>query len=315
MDKSKLKIALAEAAMTIGTSPMARSAFAQIITEVINPVHLSLNAISSFMNVRTVPAGTVVEGRVRTTLPVRVFVPGTEHLADQIFTRNIYQMQTEELISKIRYPLRELQRGDIVTVDSLRQEMSKAIIDEFVAKAFSLLSTVWVPYTHSLWGSFYTDASATGITEEILDTAVEQVLKSSSSVRGIIGTRAALYPLYKTGGVVEHTVGGDTTVLGIPNILEEWKRDGKISRFHGNTLVELPQVYRKAAGNYDVPLLPDQYILVVGAEAGEFILQGDFETQEHVDTSIEPPDYSLAMWRRYGMLVNQPESVAIIKIK
>jgi hypothetical protein len=149
---------------------------------------------------------------------------------------------------------------------------------------------------------------------------IENVLDKAGTVRSIIGTRKALMPIYKFAGLVElpvtHSLGGSTTpnIAVIQTILEEWRRSGRVSSFRGIPLIELPQIYERTADNFDKKLIREDMILVIGDRAGEIITYGGIETFEHTDTSVEPAEYSLALMRGWGMIVDFPENIGVIKI-
>jgi hypothetical protein len=311
MNKAEIMKALASAAKEVGATPGVRSAFAQVITESIEPNHLSFDILSSFMPTRTLNPGDQLSRRVRKGVPVRTFVPGTNHLADQIAVRDVMVHAIDQIVAKVRYSLWEIQRGELGTMDTFRQDMQNAMIDEIVGRAFTLLSTVWTSFNG---GSNYTNATSTGLTKANLTDAMEVVLRRAGSIKAVVGARAALLPLYEDMGIVTHTISSTTTVIGLQNILEQWTRSGRISEFKGAPLVELPQIYKRDLNGYDTALIPEDKVIVVGDNAGEFVLYGGVESWEHVDTSIEPPDYSLAMMRGFGIIVDRPENIAVIKV-
>lgn len=293
-----------------------KSAFAEVITEVVNPNHISLEVLNLFMNTRSLAAGSQIVKRVRTGLPVYTMVPGTRHMASQIAQRSVMTYNIDFVISSVLFDWYELQRGEVATAADLMNEMQSAIIDEFVSRAFTLLASVWNPYTNSVTGSHYYDASATGLSEDILTSGMEKVLAHAGGIRAIVGTRAALLPIYQNIGIVDHTHSDGTTKtsIGIESILSEWKRVGRVSTYKGTRIVELPQIFKNTADGYYDKLMPDNKVLIVGDDAGEFILYGDAEVQEHKDTSIEPPVYKLSTWRGYGMMVDRPENLAVIEV-
>lgn len=130
----------------------------------------------------------------------------------------------------------------------------------------------------------------------------------------IVGSRAALLPIYGAAGVHEVTISGTTTPLGIPSILEEWKRTGRVSTYKGVALVELPQIFKQTKGALETKLIPDTSVLVMGDNAGEAILYGDSEFQESYNLNIEPADYTMAVWRQFGMIVDRPERMCVIRV-
>lgn len=317
MMNEKHKAALASVAATAGRSADGRpSAFAELITESINPNHVTLGILDAFMNTRALKAGDVLTKRVRTGVPVYTMVPGTRHMASQVFARDVMTYALDTIIAKIQYDWYQVQSGEIADISELRQEMSSALIDEVVSRAFTMLSTVWTPYTNSVTGSHYYNATG-GLTESILTNGMEKVVTHAGSIRSIVGSRAALLPIYNTLGIVDHVHSSDSstkTTIGIESILSDWKRNGVVSTFKGVRLIELPQVFKNTADGYYDKLIPDDYVIIIGDNAGEFITYGDVMSQENTDMSIEPPVYTLALWRQYGMIVDYPERIAVIKV-
>ncbi len=318
MDREQLKKSLAEVASTAALPAPGKelSALAELIVETINPNHISLEIFNAFMPTRTLNVGDQLVKRVNTTgFPVRTMVPGTEHLSDPFYPpRLVVNYALDRIIAKMRMNLWELRRGELGTLDTFRAEMESGMIDELVARVYTLLSTVWNGTTSR---SNYVDATSTGLTTTILDNMIETVLYRAGSVRAIVGSRAALLPIYKMGGVVEilPTNSQNTNgVIPLYDILSEWRRTGRLAQFRGIPLIEIPQIFRRTYNNYDTPLVDMTRVLVIGDNAGEIVLYGGTETQESTDLTTEPGDYVLAMWRQYGMIVDMVENIGVIKV-
>lgn len=60
-------------------------------------------------------------------------------------------------------------------------------------------------------------------------------------------------------------------------------------------------------------LIPDEYIVIVGENAGEIKLFEGFETQDYTDFTVQPADYVLHGWQAYGMLIDAPEKIAVFR--
>lgn len=317
MDRSELQRALAEVAPTAGAAGEGRnSAFAELIVESIDPQHITLEIFNAFLPTRTLNVGDQLVKRVRRTgHPVRTMVPGTTHLSDPFYPpRETVNYMIDYIIAKTGMSVWELRRGELGTLEQFRAEMESALIDELVARVYSLLAQVWDGTTSR---TNFVDATATGLTTNILDGMIETVLYKAGSVRAIVGTRAALLPIYRTGGIVEvqPSFSQNTNgVIGLQEILTEWRRTGRLASFRGIPLVELPQVFKRDANGFDVPLIDTSRVLVIGDNAGEIVLYGGVESQEHTDTSIEPPHYTLAIWRAYGLIVDAMENIGVIKV-
>lgn len=317
MDREQLKKSLAEVAGNAGVlTATGRSAFADLIVETINPNHITLEVFNAFMPVRQLNVGDQLVKRIsRTGFPVRTMVPGSEHLSDPFYpSRLSVNYAIDHLIAKMRMNLWELRRGELGTIEEFRSQMESALIDELVARVYTLLSTIW-DGAHSRTN--YVDATSTGLTTTILDNMVETVLYRAGSVRAIVGSRAALLPIYKLGGIVEITPAVNTNTNGViplQDILLEWRRTGRLAQYRGIPLIEIPQIFRRTVEQYDTPLIDMTRVIVIGDNAGEIALYGGTETQESTDFSTEPGDYVFAMWRAYGMIVDMVENIGVIKV-
>ena len=319
MNRDELTKALAAVAKDAGSSPAGRSAFAELIIETIQPNRLTLDLFSAFLPTRSLNVGDSLVKRTSTYgLPVRTMVPGTNHPADQVaLPRETYTYNIDYIIAKVRYSLWQLQRGEIVTVDSLKSEMQAAMIDELVTRITNLIASTWTSVNTP---SNYVTVS-TAVTETALENMMETVLLYTGNIRAIVGTRAALLPVYKFAGLYEQvkllsSTSTDSTpnVIPINSILEEWRLTGRIKSFRGAPLIELPQVFKRTYDGYDTKLIDDTKIMVIGDNAGEAVLYGGTEFQDSTDFTTEPPEYTMAMWRGFGCIIDNPYGIGIIKI-
>jgi len=316
MDRKEIQVALAEVLPTIKDAVGGKkTAFAQVITESIEPNRLTMDALQMFgMPVRQLNVGDRLEKKVRRIgFPVRTMVPGSTHLSDPIYPpRDIMTYNLDTIIAKMRQSVWELQNGELGTVETFRNEMASALVDEIISRTFNLVASVWNGTTSK---TNYVDATSTGLTTTIADNMIETVSYRAGSVRTIIGSRSALLPLYKANAIVEVTdSNGDPVVIGVQSMLEEWRRTGKLGLYRGIPIVELPQIYKRTADGFDTPLLPMDKVVFLGDRTGDIILYGGTETQENTDYNTEPAEYSLAMWRSYGLMVDYPENIGVVKV-
>jgi hypothetical protein len=245
-------------------------------------------------------------------------VPGTEHLADQVVPpREVLTYAIDTIITKVRYSLWELQRGELFTIDSLRQEMQNALVDELVSRFYNLIGSVW---NSTDTPSNYATV-ATAVTESVLEDMIETVLAQAGTIRAIVGTRKALLPVYKFAGLYEQvkllsntSVDSNPNVIPIDSILEQWRNSLRITSFRGIPLVELPQIFKRTFDGFDTKLVREDLIEVIGDSAGEAILYGGVDFYDHTDTRTEPPSYAMAASRSFGCIIDYPERVGIIKI-
>lgn len=309
--------ALKAVASRAGLGDEQRSAFAQLIVETIEPNRITLDLFSSFLPVRSLGYGDQLVKRVRNRgLPVRTMVPGVEHIADQFLgDKEIYTYQLDTMIVKIGYSLWEIRRGEVGSLEQFRREMSSALIDNLVSRVWNLIATVW--NASNTPNNYATVAGQ--VDEATIQNMIETVIDEAGQVRAIVGTRKALDPLYRIAGIVEHivtggTAPGNTHVLQVQSILEEWRRTGRVTTWRGIPLIELPQILEHTADNYDKKLIREDLILVIGDTAGEIVVYGDLETQENVNKMVEPATYTLAMWQSWGMIIDEPKRIGIIQI-
>ena len=294
------------------------SAYAEMIVETIEPQRVALQLFTDlFMPTRVLNPGDILVKRIEPRdVPVRVMVPGTKHLAWQLPPPSeVMSFGIDYLIAKVSYNMWQLRRGEVGDTLALQQRLYDALMDELVSRVIQLLSSVW-----SAGNTPDNFASVSTLNDAAIEGMVENVLRTAGSVRAIVGTRRALFPIYKFAGVFEHTVSGGTSptntqVVGIQSVLDEWSRTNRLGSFRGIRLVELPQVFKRGPGaDYAKPLLPEDIILIIGDNAGEIILYGPTETQEHFDTSVEPPAYTLSLYQGFGMIVDYPERIGVIRL-
>lgn len=315
MDRIELQRAYAEAAKTIGNTPGRNSAMAETILELVNPSHLSLDIFSSFMPVRTLNPGDSVQRRVRKgKYRVYTMSPGSHHLTSATNFLDQYAYNFDRLIAGTSYNLWEIQSGDIGTVENMRTELEADIVDDIVSRVFTLLGTLW---SAALTPNNYADASSGGITATVLDAMIENVVREAGTVRAIVGTRAALLPIYRFAGYVEYALTGTgTDRVGLPIVekLNEFANTGRVRSYHGVDLVELPNISAGRIPNVNRLLLDTTKVLVIGDTPGYIATMGGFETYEHVDTSTQPANYTIHGSQAFSMLVDRPEAIGIIKV-
>lgn len=315
MDQT-MKMALAELAKTAGNSPDRKSAFAEMIMEVIRPNDVTLNLFNLFLPTRQLAEGDMLQKRLLGRgFPVYTMVPGTNHLAAVPKPhRDVISYAIDTLVVKVRMNSIEVRRGELYTIEEIRADMERSLTNEIISRVWQLIGSIWNGNTHY---TNYVDATS-GLTYQILDGMLNTVNRTAGTVRGIYGTQAALRPIYNFAGLVERTAQSGTppTLQFIPvnPILEEWARTGRVASYKGVPIIEIPQVFAQDADGYDKPLIKEDRIYVIGDNAGEIILYGGVESQDHMDYTVEPADYVLAMWRKFGVIVDRADRIGYIKV-
>lgn len=321
MNRDEFLRAVASAAKEAGRGPaMTGSAYAQLIIETIEPNRLTTDILDVVLPTRQLQPGDRLVKRTRTYgMPVRTFVRGTEHLADQLPPpREIETVFREEIIAKVAYSLLEVQRGELYTLEQIRTELQNALADEILRRLDGLLSTIWNPTNTP---DNYATVS-TAVNESTLEDMVETVLDSAGSVRAIIGTRKALMPIYKFAGIHEQlklssspATDSNPNAFPINSILEEWARTGRLTQWRGIPLVVVPQVLKRTFDAFDTKLVRDDIIKVVGDDVGEAINFGGVEFWDRTDDRYDfAPEYQIAAKREFGAYIDYPERLGIIQI-
>ena len=327
MNKDLLK-AVAEKASEAGMHlpGKLRSAYAEIIMEVVQPNHLSLDLFNAFMPTRQMNKSDQLGKRVRRgRYPIRTMVPGSKHLHDQLSFQEQLIYVFDRLIAGVSWNLWEIQSGEVGTVEQFRNDLRADLFDELVSRVYSLLVTVW---NSTDTPNNFTDASSTGLTATALDAMIENVLAYAGSVRAIVGVRTALLPLYTFSAFKEFVLTGSVTDrgFGITDAFNEFTRTNRVTSYKGIPVVELPQVYRDrimlngANANINLRdasqrLIDDTRVLVIGDNAGEVVLMDGFEYQDYTDFTFQPANYVLHGWQSYGMIVTDAQRLGVIKVR
>jgi len=202
----------------------------------------------------------------------------------------------------------------------MRSELRADMFDEIVSKVFTLLTSVW---TSGLTPNNYIDASGTGVTATALDAMIETLLAYTGQVRAIVGSRAALLPIYRFAQYREFVPTSPNVNAFVPIVdkLNEFAQNNKVSTYLGIPLIELPQVYRNrlpanaTGGLRDASqrMIPTDRVLVIGDQVGEIALMGGFEYQDYTDPTTQPANYVLHGWQAFGMIVDDVQNIGIIR--
>lgn len=312
-ETEKFQKALAETAKTAGKDLAGKSAFAELLVQMVEPNHLTLDLFNTFMPTRQANIGDPIIRRLRRgKYSVQSMVPGTNHLVSQPTTVQDYHSYVfDRLIGGVRESLWNVQQGNMITVEMMRQQLAFDLTDNLVNRVFNLLSSVW---TTANTPSHYVETAA--LTYTALDTLMENVMYTAGGVKAIIGTRKALLPIYKFASFREYIYSGTSNTIAYPvnEKLLEYLNTNRVSYYMGVPLIELPQVFKNDLPNPRAALIPEDKIILVGNNAGEVLLYGGTEYQESVDMNIQPADYTLHAWMSYGLVVDMPQNIGVIKI-
>lgn len=280
-----------------------REALASLIVEWINPNHVTWDIVGLMLNTRALKPGDALVKKVRKGIEVRTLVPGSIHLASEITVEDRVSYMLDGANVKVRANLWELESGELGTVESIRQEMMSKLADHYLSRVFTALANVW---NATNTPDNYIEVAS--LTQAALQDAIDEINYRVGSVRGVFGTRRALSPITTFGGF---WTDGSTT-WGSETALEEIRQTGWLGKWYGADIVAFDQVWDNPV-DYN-PLLPEDIVLVVGDNVGEFITYGDVKTKQWEDMEPTPPYWNLEIYQQYGMIIDRAMGIYVIKI-
>ncbi len=306
------RTALAELARTD------RAAFAEVITEYVDPVYLSLDLLGAFMDSREMKYGDILVKRFKGKYHVQQIVPGQITLGEQIVVRDkAMSINLDILAAKAEYNILELQHGGPeFTPEQVRADVNAALQEKILMRGWNALGNIWSAGNASaltITGSSFSNyQNAAGpLTASLLDDAIDHVNYWAGGVRAIIGTESALAPLSEFGQyrlISGSNTDNYVTINGQPagtfnNVSPFGTGPKGVESYRGvSNIVRIPQIFDES--EYPpVPLLPTDFVLVVGQNVGEFITYGTAETKEYVDNRPTPPYWNYETWLQFGMMV------------
>lgn len=314
MNRDELKLAVAERAKTAGSIQGGRSAYAELIEELLQPRHITFDIFNQFMSVENYNPGDRVTRKVRKgRYRARTMVPGAQHLTDATIYQNQFTYMFSRLIAGTSLSLWEIQRGELGTLEQIQSEVRADLVDNAVAKVFNVLTTAWNSTNTPL---NYVNAISTGLTQTALDTAMENLLEKAGNIRAIVGTRRALLPLYSFAAYREVAPTSPNTngILKMEDILLERFRTGRVSSYNGVNVIEMPQILENRLPLINQKLVRDDVVLLVAENAGKIAMFGPAQSQEYTDMTKQPADYVYHTWQEWGIFIDRPEYLTVIEI-
>lgn len=294
-----------------------KRALAEVITEYVDPVYLSLDLLGNFMGTREMQFGDILVKRFKGKYNVQQIVPGQITLGQQITVRDkAVSMNLDILSAKAEYNVLELEHGGpAFTPEQVRSDVQAALREKLLMRTWNALGSIWASGNASaltITGSSYSNyQNAAGpLTASLLDAAIDHVNYWAGSVRAIIGTEAALAPLsefgqYKliSGSLSDNLVTTNGQPAGTFQRVSPYGGSYGVESYRGvSNIVRIPQIFDNT--EYPpVPLLPTDFVLVVGDNVGEFITYGGPQYKEFVDNRPTPPYWNYETWVQFGMMI------------
>lgn len=309
MDEKKLNEAIAS--LLKDKSVPAREALAEMIVEFIQPNHITTNFVGMLLNTRALKPGDMLFKKLRKGITVRTLVPGSIHLASEVTLDERANYVLDGADVKVTFNEWELESGQIGSVDEIRREMYAKLSDFYQNKIYTILSTVW---TAANTPSNFTNVGGP-ITATALENAIDEINQNSGGVKAVVGTRAALTPITKFGAFWNdgNTVGTDAQWAGVDSQLEEVVQRGFLGKYYGAPLIALEQVYDNPIDNQKL-ILPNNRVLVLGHNVGEFITYGDVKVKQWTDMEPTPPQWFLEIYQQFGLIIDRAVGMYVLQI-
>ena len=298
--------AVKKAIAAVARTEESRQALASVIIDWVKPNHLTQDLMSIFLDTRQLKPGDILVKKLRKPhIKVRQFVPGTIHLADEIEVTDRINYVLNSNVIKVMANLWDLEAGELGTVSEIRQEMTDKLLDFYVGKVFSLLSTVW---SASNTPDNYSEV-ATSLTKVALDAAIDRINYRAGGVKAIISVKNNLLPITEFAGFATY----DSHKQFSDPILTEALREGWIGKYRGvNNILGISQIWDDPESN--TAMIPEDFVLVIGNSAGEFVTFGEPKWKDYTDMQPTPPYFVMEVYQQWGLIVDKAEAIYVIKI-
>jgi hypothetical protein len=122
-----------------------RKAFAEVVTEYVDPVYLSLDLMGQFMTTRELNVGDIHVKRFKGKYHVQQIVPGQITLGEQITIRDKAVNHNLDILSaKALYNELELKNGGPqFTPERVRADVKAALEEKLVMRTWNALGNIW----------------------------------------------------------------------------------------------------------------------------------------------------------------------------
>jgi hypothetical protein len=304
MEQNELKQAFA----SLAGDKSRRTELAQLLVEYIQPQHLTMDIMSLFLNTRQLKLGDALVKKVRRGIEVRKLVPGSVHLSSEVTVSDRINYTLEGADVKVNYNLWEMEAGDIGSVGDMKSEMMAKLTDYYVNRAFSALSTIW---SAANTPNNFTNVGGT-LTATALKNAIDNINTNVGKVKAVVGSRKALTPITTFGAGFDVTTAAGTTQQANYPALDEIYRTGWLGQYYGAPIVALNQFQNNAVDYTN--MIPEDKVLVIGENAGEFILYGPTKDKAWEDMEPTPPMFYLETWQQFGMIIDNAMGIHVLKV-
>lgn len=246
--------------------------------------------------------------KTRKGLEVRTLYPGSVHLASEVTTEERAWYQLSGVDIKCHANQWDLESGQIGSLADIETEMRAKIRDYYIGRVFTALSTVWslanTPNNFATLG--------TSITETALKTAIDRINYISGGVKAVFGTKKALTPITVFAPYIPYAADNSKWGVANPAMINDINNNGFVGQYYGAKIVGIDQVFSDPI-NY-TPLYPEDKIIVIGQNVGEFITYGPVKSKQWTNWEPTPPEFMLELYQTFGMVVTNAQGIYVIEV-
>jgi hypothetical protein len=269
------------------------------------------------MGTREMQFGEMLRRQFKGKYHVQQIVPGQITLSEQITVRDsALSYNLDILAAKAGYNTLMLEHGGpAYAPETVRSDVQKALQEKVLLRSWNALANIWKTSNASaltISGSTtsnFIDASGP-LTSAALDAAIDHVNFWTPGVKTIIGTESALAPLTTFGQYrLISGLNSDNyvTINGQPagtfNNASPFAQGPGVESYRGvSNIVRIKQIFDETSYP-KVPLLPTNFVLVIGEDIGQFITYGGPQFKEYVDNEPTPPYWNYETWLQFGMMI------------
>jgi len=283
-----------------------REALAAMIVEYLQPNHITVDYVSMLLNARSLRPGDQLIKKVRKGIEVRTLVPGSIHLASEVTVTDRANYHLSGIDVKVHVNEWELDSGELGTLDSIETEMRAKIADYYITQVINALANLWDATNTP---NNYVDVSGS-LSATVLKNAIDEVNYRVGSVRAVVGTRKALTPVTTFANYEPYAPSPTSWGVPVPSAIEEIRRTGFVGTYYGARIIAFDQVWDNE-DDYNA-LLPENQVLVIGDNVGDFITYGEVKMKQWTDWEPTPPVFKLELYQQYGMIIDRQLGVYVI---
>lgn len=279
-----------------------KQAFAEFITETVQPGRIVDDWVGMLLNYRQLNAGDILVKRVKKGIKVYSHVLGSEPMQSQMTLTDRVAYTLDTALVSVWANMLDLQNGRFGTAQDLISEMQIKLREYYINKVFTALSAIW---TTSNTPNNYTSVGGS-VTNTVLNNAIARIDNTTNGVKAIVGTKEALRPITT---FAQWSVDGSNAAL-IQSVATEVANNGMLGSYRGIPLVVAQQSFDYPDTNQK--MIPSDKILVIGENVGEFITYGDPITQEWVKYETVPPTWNYALGQQFGLIIDNADGIYVI---